>query len=229
VAYVLTNVGVEQVDVHDPSHPTLLTRVAWRGIQGLLFVTDKLLFSTGYNSGVQFYATGQQYVPQSLTVRGATRLDSADGAVQLVFGGGELLDGSNVTQMDRLTTRQAATTPRAIERSFLIEARTTTGSSIGQATQPYTVELVLPRTTQSAEERRGLAYWDGATWVDLPPCAQCAAEPGKLIAQTDRFGELAVVLDAPLPFTPLPATPTPPKDTPPTSQLRRLFLPVLQR
>src|SRR5262249_10316704 len=157
-------------------------------VPSTILLRDGILFGAGYISGVQLYATTQHYVPSSLAVNGETKLTSSDGAIDLFFGGKDTNAPVSVTQMDRLTTSQASNEMRNVERSFLVEARNAVGSSIGQATTPYTVEVVIPTSLLSATVHPGVAYWSGAKWVDLPTCNRCGAQPDTLIVQTNRFG-----------------------------------------
>jgi len=230
LAYVLTTMGMDLVDVSNPSNPTLLASPPLSAVPSTILLTNDILFGAGYINGVQLYATTQHYVPSSLSVNGEARLTSADGSVNLLFRGGDKDVYTSVAQMDRLTTSQASNVVRNVERSFLVEARNNVGSSIGQATTPYTVEVAIPPSVSSATVHPGIAYWNGATWIDLPTCARCPTQPDKLIVQTDRFGELAVVLDAPMEPEQPPTTPTPPPVVPPVENAQhRLFLPVIYR
>jgi hypothetical protein len=199
-------------------------------VPSTILFTNDILFGAGYISGVQLYATTQHYVPSSLSVNGETRLTSADGSVNLLFSGADKDVFTSVAQMDRLTSSQASNEMRNVERSFLVEARNNVGSSIGQATTPYTVEVAIPTSFSSATVHPGVAFWNGATWVDLATCNGCGTQPGKLIVQIDRFGELAVVLDAPLQPEQPPITPTPPPGIPPVENpQRQIFLPAIRR
>ncbi len=230
VAYVLTTAGIDLVDVSDPTNPTLLASPPLSAVPSTISFTNDILFGAGYISGVQVYATSQHYVPSSLAVNGETKLTSADGSINLLFGGGDTNASISVAQMDRLTTSQASNVTRNVERSFLVEARNDVGSRIGQATKPYTLEVSMPTSSPSATSHPGVAYWNGEKWVDLPPCNVCGAQPSKLIVQTDRFGELAVVLDAPVQPEQPTNTPTPSPVVPPVQNAQhRLFLPVICR
>jgi hypothetical protein len=228
VAYVVTTAGIDLVDVSDPTHPTLLASPPLSAVPSTILLTNDILFGAGYISGVQLYATSQYYVPSSLSLSSEMRLTSADGAINLLFDAGDTNAPLSVAHMNRLTTSQASNVTRNIERSFLVEARNDVGSRIGQATKPYTLEVSLPTSFRSATLRPGIAYWNGAIWVDLPTCNACATQPGKLIVQTDHFGELAVVLDAPMQPEQPPSTPTPSPVVPPVENLQhRLLLPVI--
>jgi hypothetical protein len=132
--------------------------------------------------------------------------------------------------MDRLTTSQAPNEMRNVERSFLVEARNNEGSSIRQATTPYTVEVAISTRFSSATVHPGVAFWNGRTWIDLPTCNRCGTQPGKLIVQTDWFGELAIVLDAPLQPEQPPITPTPLPGIPPVENPQlQVFLPAMSK
>jgi hypothetical protein len=240
VAYVLTTAGLDLVNVSDPISPTLLATPPLSAVPSTLLFSDDILFGAGYMSGVQLYATSQHYVPSSLSVNGETRLTSTDGSINLLFGGADTNASISVAQMDRLTPSQASNGTRNVERSFLVEARNDVGSRIGQATKPYTLEVSMPTNSPSATSHPGVAYWNGEKWVDLSPCNVCGAQPSKLIVQTDHFGELAVVLDAPVQpeqptNTPTPSPPEQPTNTPTPSPVvppvqnaqHRLFLPVI--
>jgi hypothetical protein len=97
------------------------------------------------------------------------------------------------------------------------------GATIDSAAAPYTLR-VDAGTTLAASSRQGIAYWDGATWVDLPPCADCSVSTGQLAVQTNRFGELALVGDAPPPEEHPPGP-----GEPPFQAGQRLFLPLVNR
>jgi hypothetical protein len=227
-AYVLTRAGIDLVDVRDPSSPTLVAALNPNVVPGTILLTDDLIFSGGYRQGLAIYERQRRFAPQWASLTKEAVLVSADGTVRLSFDDQALGERSVVAQIERLAPSMALGHERAVVRSFLIEARDHTGAAIEQTSGKYTLTIDASTPQLAAQLGQGIAYWDGARWVDLPRCWSCPVQSGQIAVQTDRFGELALVADATVDPSPTPVTPVP--TDPPSSQPRsRLYLPMLQR
>jgi hypothetical protein len=236
-AYLLTPKGVELVDVSNPLSPTLRATIPLSSTPETLLANDKLFFGTGYRRGLGIYTTSSRFVQTTGEADSALPLTNADNTVTLRFDEAAASKPTFVAQFDRLTPSQAASKQRAIARSFIVEARDTTGAIIPQAQQPYTLTIAMPTVARAAGTSLGVAFWNGTNWVDVASCANCG-QGGQLTVRTASFGEFALVTDAPTATTPQVPTTTPlpsPQPTTPSPNVpsdqqprQQRYLPLLQ-
>lgn len=202
MAYLLTETprpperGFEILDISDPTRPTRIAQPTLRSVPDVLLPTPELLFAGGYRQGLRIYTRDQRFLAQSGVVTDDTPFVSADDTMRLRFDPASLTQPLHITQLEKLTPGHAPAEGKTILRSFMIEAHTSTGNPIGQASQPYTLSVDVEAAQPAAAAPPTVAYWDGAAWVVLPPCTSCAAQAGQLVVQTTHFGEFALVTDA---------------------------------
>jgi hypothetical protein len=220
-AYIMSARGLEIVDVSDPTTPTLRVSSPRSASHSALLANPDLLFLSSYPRGLEILSLTERFAPTWVAVEDSGVLRSADGTIELSFGAGSLGHAAIITQVERLAPSQAIDKKRDVVRSFMVEARTGQGAILERAQQPYIVWVDVD-SEQLATTRPGIAYWDEAGWVDLAPCTACTTGPGQIAVQTDRFGELALLGDAPTP----PSHPTPPSQPTPPATSWRVYLPI---
>ena len=98
-------------------------------------------------------------------------------------------------------------------RSFALEARTSTGQSVTQFMQPFTITIDYIEAELASrgisEATLNIAFWNGSAWVYLLPCAGCSVDTvnNRVIVVLDHLAEFALL----------------------GSSQRRLFLPLALR
>ncbi len=104
----------------------------------------------------------------------------ADGKFTITFPPNAVTTTVAVTYTQVLTPTQPLPTGRIGLRYFTLEARDGGGNLVTNFNQPYTLTLTYTDAELVAagitEGTLNLAFWNGATWVDMLPCGGCGID-----------------------------------------------------
>jgi hypothetical protein len=203
-AYIVGVHGLTALDIADRTAPVELQKITFLGEEKGIVRANDLFFVVGREVGLRLFSRADRFVPKvdRVPTTGGS-LTSRDGSVALELPPEALDTEVGVVQMDKLTPSQNSSQPREVLRSFLVDARSNTGLAIPQTEQAYTMVLNYADTPQLAstmsENDLNVAYWNGTNWVNMLPCESCSVNPytNQITVRTTRFGEFALVGDAP--------------------------------
>jgi hypothetical protein len=212
LVYVGTVFGVQIYDVRDLAHPVLLAsspRFSTFGAGGDIAVVDDMIYVGSAGLTVLSLCPGQCSSEAPITSTGG-RLTSYDKSLSLSFPNGSVAVTTTVTYKGLFAPSQPPYAGRSALRSFTLEAIDTSGSSLTQTAQPYTMVIsytdsALKSLGIADESNLNLAYWNGSGWVDLLPCSGCAldTQANRLTVRTTRFAEFVLSGARPAIFVPL--------------------------
>lgn len=167
--------------------------------------------AVGVGDRLFFYASAEPQGPRQLyaataadllSVRGAVTRDaggtvvSIDGRVRVAFEPGSSTGDLTVELRPLQQPGQPTGALRAFQ-SFTLEAVDGAGAPVNTFLKPYTLSVSYADAELGALPETGLnlAFWDGAAWRTLLPCAGCAVDSAAntVTVRLDHFTEFALV------------------------------------
>jgi hypothetical protein len=125
---------------------------------------------------------------------------TSDDGVQISFPAGAVANDTTIRFVAQGRPTVALPENTVALDAFRFTATNANGQPVTSFTKPYTLRVPYDPARVSDVSKLNLAYWDGAQWVNMLPCAGCSVDTAnkQIVVVADHFTDFAVFMQVAL-------------------------------